>query len=434
MGGSADGRTTSAREVVTSQIARLARRFPQLHASRLPVKGLDERDDALARAIHLAVIRRWLTLSSIVETRLRRSWGELQPEVQAALLVGSAQLLLLDRLPDHAVINEAVEWTKRRAPRAAGLVNAILRRVAALRESILGGPADGSLTDRDLIPLHDGRSWRLREPVFAEEPLARLAEQTSHPEPLLRRWADRFGMDRTVYLALHDLVHPPTILAGLPGVSIFEGDREALTRLLAEHPQARVQDPGAAAAVDATAGLMPGLIVDFCAGLGTKTRQLASLHPRARVVATDVKADKLAALRQAFDGHPRVAVAAPDELLRLAGAADLVVADVPCSNTAVLARRVEARYRVDAASLGSLVNLQREILAEALRCVADAGCLLYSTCSLEPEENLGQVEWLTRWHPLEVRQTGSPQPRGLPGESPAGYTDGGFFALLRRRI
>ncbi len=186
-----------------------------------------------------------------------------------------------------------------------------------------------------------------------------------------------------------------------------------------------------ARAVQATAGLMPGLIIDVCAGKGTKTRQLAELHRQARIIATDAKPARRAVLAKAFSGDDRVRVVEPDELLPLAGQADLVVADVPCSNSGVLARRVEARYRLDE-TLGTLVDLQRQIVADAMRHLADAGHFLYSTCSLEPEENRGQVDWIMRWHPMRLRGAASLEPRGLPGDPPARYADGGFFALLQR--
>ena len=362
--------------------------------------------------------------------------------------MGAAQLLLMERLPDHAVINESVELAKRRIPRAAGLTNAVLRRVAALRAGKVDRPqfsqTPGTIPDREELPLCDGRALRLTEPVFAEDPLARLAAQTSHPIDVLDRWSSRLGRAKAVELALHNLIHAPVIVAGLPpglpwctphdesGFCVFAGDREALEGVLADHPTGLVQDPSVARAVEATAGLMPGLIIEVCAGKGTKTRQLAELHRQARIIATDAKPARRALLAKAFSGNDRVRVVEPDELLPLAGQADLVVVDVPCSNSAVLARRVEARYRIDEPTLGSLVDLQRQIVADAMRHLSDAGHFLYSTCSLEPEENRGQVDWVMRWHRMRLRRTASLVPRGLPGDPPARYADGGFFALLQR--
>ncbi|MHC4589970.1 MAG: transcription antitermination factor NusB, partial [Planctomycetota bacterium] len=103
----------SARYLVASRVAQRAERFPQLFPEQLRTGGLAGRDAALAHAIDQAVARRWLTLAAVLQAQLNRPWERLQPAVQSALLVGAAQLLLLERLPDHAVINESVAWVKR---------------------------------------------------------------------------------------------------------------------------------------------------------------------------------------------------------------------------------------------------------------------------------------------------------------------------------
>ncbi|MHC5007407.1 MAG: transcription antitermination protein NusB, partial [Planctomycetota bacterium] len=109
---------TTPRHLVAARIAERARQFPQLFPQRLRTGGLAGRDAALAHAIDQAVARRWLTLTAVLQSQLSRPWDHLQPVVQSALLVGAAQLLLLERLPDHAVINESVEWAKRKSRKA----------------------------------------------------------------------------------------------------------------------------------------------------------------------------------------------------------------------------------------------------------------------------------------------------------------------------
>ena len=279
--------------------------------------------------------------------------------------------------------------------------------------------------------------------ALRSHPLARLGQQTSHPLPLLKRWEQGLGRDQTMALAAHNLVQPPIIVTGTngpppsgephdqEGFAVFGGDRAALEALLAERSGARVQDPAAAAPVTATAGLIPQLIVEVCAGRGTKTRQLAAVHPQARIMASDTSPAKLDTLREAFAGHEQVSVVEREQLLEFAGKADLVVVDAPCSNTGVLARRVEAKYRFGPRNLERLVALQRQILADALRLPAVSGHVLYCTCSLEPEENEQQADWIEQWHPMRSRRRERTLPRGLPGEPPGRYTDGSFFALLR---
>ncbi|MHC4099720.1 MAG: transcription antitermination factor NusB [Planctomycetota bacterium] len=437
--------STSARHLVASRVAQRARHFPQLYPQRLRTGELAGRDVALAHAIDQAVARRWLTLAAVLQSQLNRPWDRLQPAVQSALLVGAAQLLLLERLPDHAVINESVAWVKRRSPAATGIVNAVLRRVADLRRDRSNDGGRPSLSRNDL-PLHDGRVLHLEQPVFDEDPMGRLAQQTSHPPGLLSRWSERYGPEEAARLARHDLVHPPIIVAGAPGqpdpglgdheepgFAVLDGGPADLEALLARLPEARVQDPASAAAVIATGELEPELIVEVCAGRGTKTRQLAEVHPRARIVASDASPHRLAALRELFGGHDRVLVVDPEGLLELAGRADLLVVDPPCSNTAVLGRRVEAKYRFGPRTLRQLEELQRQIAADAVRLLAASGHILYSTCSLEPEENERQIEWLQRWHRLHPDCQVSRPPQGEPGDPPSCYRDGCFFGLLRRR-
>ncbi len=431
-----------------ARVAERAARFPLLHAKPFHAAGLDTRDASLGRAIDQAVARHWLTLAAVAQSRLSRPWRDLEPHVQSALLVGAAQLLLLERLPDHAVINEAVTWTKGAAPRAAALVNAVLRGIARLRDRREARhSADGPSWERDELPLADGRVFRLTEAVFEEDPLRRLGQQTSHPRELLEAWVAQYGLDTARRIAAHDVVQPPIIVTGLDpaaigapgllphdeeGFTVFDGDHAELRRLLAAGGSARVQDPASAAAVAATASLAPGLIVEVCAGLGTKTRQLDAIHPRARIVATDANPAKRRALRESFARRDGIEIIEPQALSEHAGRADLVALDVPCTNTAVLARRVEARYRFGPRALRQLVELQRAIVADSVSLLADSGHLLYSTCSLEAPENEQQVEWIVRQHSLRlVRQAGR-LPRGGPGDPPRAYADGGYHALFQR--
>ena len=448
-------RSTTARDLVTARIAGRAKQFPRLFPEALRTDGLDTRDTALAHAIDQAVARRWLTLVAVLRAKLNRPWDRLHPSVQAPLLVGAAQLLLMERIPDHAAINEAVNWTKPRQPRAAGMVNAVLRRVARLREKTdrvsFSLPAAGeeketrSVFSRNELPLHDGRVLRLCEGVFDEDPLKRLAQQTSHPPELLARWVERYGFEQAARLAEHGLIRPPIIVSGAdplpgpplcephdePGFAVFTGDRAALVPLLAEYPTLRVQDPGSAAAVTATAEQVPNLIVELCAGKGTQTRQLTAIHPQALIIASDANPQKLAVLRDDFAGHDRVRVVEPAGLIDHAGQADLVIVDVPCSNTGVLARRVEARYRCTDEILTELWDLQRQILVDAVRLTTPQGRILYCTCSIEPQENTEQVRRLVKWHKARVQYQRHLLPAGRPGDPVSGYRDGGYFAILQ---
>jgi 16S rRNA (cytosine967-C5)-methyltransferase len=120
-------------------------------------------------------------------------------------------------------------------------------------------------------------------------------------------------------------------------------------------------------------------------------------------------------------------------LCQFIGQADLLLLDVPCSNTGVLARRVEAKYRFSKANQQKLIDVQRQIIADAIALVSDRGVVVYSTCSIDPAENEQQARWVTKWHPFRIEQRQSRLPAGGPGDSPTRYADGGYFAILKRK-
>ena len=437
---------TDARQLATRFIAEQVRRWPDLDLRPMLTTGLDDRDARLAQAICAETVRRWRTLECLLNARLRRPLIENEANLQAALLVGAAQIFLMGNQPDHAVVNEAVAWAKRRVrPKAGGLANAVLRRMIDLRGELVD--ADDH-PGRDALPLSDGRWLRLTDRVLPEQPVERLAAQTSHPVALISRWSRQCDPLQLARLALHSLVLAPTLVMGLdaalvqshadllahdePGFAVWTGSHVGLVELLAAHPQARVQDPTSFDIVRRIGGSasVTGLIADVCAGSGTKTAQLADAFPEARIIATDVDRRRFGMLQQRFAGSSRVEVIEPRRLIDFARRVDLLLLDVPCSNTGTLARRIEAKYRVDAEHIESLVSLQRQIIADHLALRSDKGLVAYSTCSLEPEENQAQIAWMNRWHRTRVVTEFSQRPVGLPGDSPTRYRDGGYLALV----
>jgi len=460
----------SAREVALERILAQAMRFPDLDFSPQPAPGsmdrsraLDPRDAALARAIEYAVIRRYLTLIACIRPHLAKNWPLLEKPIQAALLAGAAQILFLDRVPAAAAVDASVEWTKRRLrPGAGGLVNAVLRKVAASvaeRIPARDGAPCAELSDhtrRDLVPMPDGSALRLSIDAFSEDAAAAISEKTSHSRELVLHWIGAFGFKEAHRIALHDLVEPPIVVTpfdasdarfdGLAtphadaGFGVWNGTHAELTALLEADPSVRVQDPTASAtcalladALVPAIGREPTLIVDLCAGRGTKTRQLAQLFPRATVLATDPDEARFEALARLRERHPNLRVLGHELLFRdAAGKADLVLLDVPCSNSGVLARRPEARYRFSKARTQSVIELQQKIADPAVGLLAPKGAVLYATCSIEHAENGAQTRRLAQRHGLSPVVDRTIMPTGLPGEPPSAYRDGGFHALLVR--
>ncbi|MEZ6243044.1 MAG: transcription antitermination factor NusB [Phycisphaerales bacterium] len=445
--GGEDGAGADARDLVCRRLAEDAQAFPGLSIEPLETRGLEARDAALAGAIHREAVRRWLTLEGLIGHALDRPVPSIEPGVRAALLAGTTQLVLLDRVPAHAAIHESVEWAKRNVrPKAGGLVNAVLRRISRLVGERVG---TWDVESRRQIPRSDGGAVELREDVLPSDPLERLATTTSVPVSLVAKWAKDFGEETARAMAIHTLVDPPIVLnvahaaSGIDdalaeahesaGSAVFLGTRAQLGDLLASRADVWVQDAASCEAVRMVGDLTPSLIVDSCAGLGTKTRQLAATFPNARIIASDVDQRRMTELRRLFDGHERVRVVEHVALGDAARArADLVLLDVPCSNTGVLPRRPEAKYRVSRRQQDRLVKIQRQVIRDSIEMLAAGGRVLYSTCSVEREEDESQVEWAARELGFTITRTGRHAPQGGAGEAATRYRDGAFACLLER--
>ncbi len=413
----------------------------------LETGSLSARDAALATTIQRECARRWLTLECLVGHALSRPVDSIEPGVRAALHAGVAQLVLLDRVPAHAAIHESVEWAKRNVrPKAGGLVNAVLRKVAGLTGERIDAWDQSS---RRQIPRSDGGAVELREDVLPGGGLERAAAAASVPGRLLEKWANDFGVDAARALAAHSLCDAPILLniahAVEPidralvgdhetaGCAVFQGTRAQLGELLGSRSDIWVQDAAACDAVRSIRDLDPLLIVDSCAGLGTKTRQLACVFPGAEVIASDVDGRRIAELRRLFAGHDRVRVVAYESLAgEVGGRADLVLLDVPCSNTGVLPRRPEAKYRVSRRQQDRLMKIQRQAARDAAPWLSGDGRILYSTCSIEREENEALADWAGRDLGLRTTRTGRQTPSGTPADPPSRYRDGAFACLLER--
>jgi len=454
--------------VVHYRLREEAHRYPDLGLEPLDtgeIKGPGAgREAALAHAIYDAVMRRWITLETVIAPHTNRPLSEMDSTVRAALLAGAAQLLLLERIPPHAAINEAVNWTRSAGkPKATGLVNALLRRVAetvARGEEgwpvIIDGPVTEHVGKADRLPLHDGRVIQLTSEVFSTETLAWLGQATGNPRWLVERWHARFGEQGAIKQALHTLVHPPVVINHThaegkvdppEGQTLTPGERAGLSVLgphgasprtiLRDRKDIWVQDATSAGALDVLQGIeiRPDLIVDLCAGLGTKTRQLRAMFPEATILACDTNDARAKGLRRVFAKDERTQVLDIEDVrYEAAGKADLLLLDVPCGNSGVLPRRPEARYRLGTEKAGEqlerLTSIQRDLLAQSRAMLAPSGYVVYATCSMDEEENQQIVGWACASAGFKLVKDASALPAGLPGEPPTAYHDGGYAALL----
>ena len=437
---------------------------------------LHPRDRGLALQLAAGAIRHRRTLRLLI-SHVRGGHGReasIQPPLRRILELGAFQLLFLDRVPAYAVVNEAVGAARRTVgvrsgDKTAGFVNGVLRGLSRL---IAGRDAEGRPA-RDALPHPEGGVVRLKEPVLPdpkESRAAYLGAAYSFPDWLVARWLEAFGERAEdicrasnrrphVFARVNPMLEgylapgeytggekaegapcaglPPVYSPGAkyePGprprsidVSSMESGR--LEGLLTEGV-VTVQDPSAMLAVEALAPAPGENVLDLCASPGTKTTQIIeAMGDRGRVVACDRSEDKLTPIRESAAARhlESVTVCLADDVAKAApaGGFDAALVDAPCSNTGVLARRVEVRWRLRPDDLADLPGIQRELLGRAAGVVRPGGRLVYSTCSLQREENDEVVARFLKespgWRLVRSDLT-------LPGAD----HDGAFRALLAR--
>jgi 16S rRNA (cytosine967-C5)-methyltransferase len=421
----------------------------------------DER--RLAVELTHGIVRREATLDALLQPHVQRPRHRIEGELWTLLQLGVYQLVFLDAIPAYAAVNETVALAKAIGrERWAGFLNGVLRSVERM------------LTDQfqetagtNAVPVSSWRYRRLAQDVFPDpalDPAAYFAEAFAFPRWLASRWHQRFGADELCRMGFWFDRPAPLSLR----VNLVKTSRDELLRLLAEQsvpaspgalPESirlegtarvdrlpgfaeghfSVQDESAMQAVDRLAPHPGETILDQCAAPGTKTTHLAErMQNRGTILATDIRPDRLARVTEncarlgisivqnlLIDEEGRALARARGAGGPLAGPFDAILADVPCSNTGVLGKRPEARWRMTAAELRELSARQSQLVASACRLLRAGGRLLYSTCSIEPEENEQIVrELLARDSAMSLVREWQQRP-GQPG-------DGGYQALLVR--
>lgn len=434
-----------ARDAAYRVLSAHAMSFPDLMPVEPQINHLEPRDRALCHAIIRESVTRWITLRHIVTQLAGRGFETIEPRMQAVLIGASAQLLLLDRLPPHAVINESVEWAKRYIrPKAGGMTNAVLRKVSRAR----GETLDAYTNDPTTIPLADGRALQLIDATLPADPLSHTSAAYSLPKAVIKRWAKLYP-DRIDQLTAHTLMHPPTLIYSndwkeivdnedlephdSPAHRVYTGSRAHLKRLLDAYPTLRVQDSASSSVVDSIPDGNYKTIIDYCAGQGTKTRQLADRFPNATIIAMEIDSKRLDTLMDVFYGNKKVLVRHVDELEEsIPNGADLILTDVPCSNSGVLARRMEARYRPMTPQIARLANIQLDILTTVIPYLNEGGTMVYSTCSIEPEENQDLRDWIEADPIFELTNEHQVLPTGSPGDAASTYTDATYACVFNK--
>jgi 16S rRNA (cytosine967-C5)-methyltransferase len=397
---------------------------------------LPELDRRLAHELAAGVLRSRSSLDTRLAPLVTRRWNQVTPELQDILRLGAYQLTELERVPVHAAVDTSVSLARSAGgTKAAGFVNAVLRRLTRSRPpeipSLMSGPEQ-------------------------------LAREYSHPVWLVRRWNQQFGPEGTETLLRWNNTRPRlTIQPARAEIADLSRRWEQIgiesepapcgAGLVVEVSRPSelegyeegafvVQNPAQALLVRYV-DLAPGATVyDACAAPGGKTVALG--RHAGTVVAGEVSPQRARRLQtnvaRAGSGREHVVVA--DGRYPPLCRADVVLLDAPCLGTGTFARHPDARWRVTERALASLTRLQAELLHSTAEVVRPGGLLVYATCSLEPEENVRQVDRFLERHPSFSREA--------PGEFPASLLspegdlmilphqhgmDGAYAARLRHR-
>jgi len=428
-----------------------------LHSARYT--RLSSADHALLTELMMGVLRWRSALDNQIEEFCAQPLAKLDREVLSALRLGAYQLLFLDRIPAHAAINESVELVKQaRKKSAAGMVNAVLRKMS------------------------DSHFSQMRREVG--HPM--VDYRSTHPKWIVDRWDATYGGEIANKICRYDQVKPyvavrvtagvdnqlgiatnhvgaqalPDEQSGLEGIRLEPGkllSQAALvvagdiTRTLAFGDRRLVIQDEASQLIALLVGTGTN-ILDCCAAPGGKTRIIAERNPEARVVAMELHPHRAQLIRKLVREANVIVIAGDARHMPFATKFDCILVDAPCSGTGTLARNPEIKWRLKPEDIFRLQQYQIEILSAAMSHVAEAGQIVYSTCSLEPEENEEVVEKALAADPSfhvvdckielrTLRETGEiiwtdldsllsgPFLRTVPGVHPC---DGFFAAILRR--
>jgi 16S rRNA (cytosine967-C5)-methyltransferase len=361
--------------------------------------GVPQRERAFAQELTYGVLRMRGRLDYRIAKIATRPLREIQPDALDALRMGTYQLFELNGIPPYAAVSESVELVKPGGTGVAGFVNGVLKNLQ--------------------------RSGGVTFPELDRDPLGYLTSWGSHPRWLAERWLKRYGADDAALLVEANNQRPdvciqPFTMTVPEAVAALNAEPEMAAEALTSHANGLrlthgdvtralelvpgiVQDPAARLVTRYISAGADDTVLDVCAAPGGKAVGVAQ---RARyTVAGDVSIQRLRRVHENFERLRSQDVRLPGGLI-VADArrppfreADVVFIDAPCTGTGTFRRHPDGRWRLQPADLRALVTLQREILEAAASTVRVGGTLVYATCSLEPEENEQQVEWLLKTVP-----------------------------------
>ena len=377
------------------------------------------RDKNLLTELVNGVIRHRLSLDTLISSFSKIPFKKIEPWVLYALRLGLYQIVYLDRIPVSAAINTSVELVKKaiRRPDAIKFANAILRSAErSLQNKCL--QEQEVANHRNALYRRENTWCTFQHTILPDpdkNPSAYMAANYSHPEWLIKRWLSRYGKDKTieickinnlppkVFLRInHKKISPQKFIELLNknGINSYAVDNAVVVDNIAvsEIPGFSeglffVQDISAMKVAQFLKVEKSNTVLDMCAAPGGKTTHISELLGNTgKVCALDISLKRLQSVRENCRrmGVQNVFIVCGDasgERVPFHVKFDRVLIDAPCSNTGVLSRRVEARWRLKEEEMNKLATLQYSILKTGATMLKPGGCLVYSTCSIEPKEN-----------------------------------------------
>ncbi len=413
---------------------------------------LEGREKAFIKRVCEGTIERRIQIDYVLDQYSKTPVTKMKPLIRELLRMSVYQLLFMEHIPPAAVCNEAVKLAKkRRFQPLQGYVNGVLRSIERGRETISWPDREKDLSawlsvhysmppwlTAHFLNAYGKEACEKMLQAFLERRAVcvRLAERLTDSE---RRMLFQAWEKEGVEAAVHSYLPYAVRLQKAAGIRHLAGYDEGCFM---------VQDVSSMLVVEA-AGIRPGdTVIDVCAAPGGKALHAAEkLGETGRVIACDVssyKTDKIEENRVRM-GLQNVTVRVQDARVReasLVGQADVLLADVPCSGLGVIGHKQDIKYRVTEASLKEITGLQREIITNVIEYIKPGGILMYSTCTMNPEENERMADWICETFPMERVSMVRELPKALQEEAEQGAvqllpgihdTDGFFFAKLRKK-
>jgi len=357
-----------------------------------------------ARVRVLEVLRTMRALDAVLQPRCRRKLEKLDPEVRAALRIGLVEAVRLGFPPELAT-DGAVHLVRRLGrSSASSMVNAVLRKATAdWREVLERSPIDVRLAHPEWL-------WRRWLGVFGDEATEIAMASAQEPSVTWAWFFDRTDRQELARRGVELVPHPWS-----PGAWEAPGDVQSLIAAVSGGV-AYAQDPSSQLVAHIARSLTSAeeSLLDLCAAPGGKTALLLHLGQWKRAAAADLRLNRARLMRATVEraGSCVIVVADATNPPFVPGGWDLVLLDAPCTGTGTFRRHPELKWRLVPEAIGELAGIQREMLAAGLDLVAPGGSLLYTTCSVEPEENEGVVSDLPEGFVIENLE--SHLPTGVP--------------------